>query len=131
MKILVTGSREFDDYDLLEYTLDILPIDFIVVGDARGADHLTRQYAKEKHLECQVFYANWEEHGKAAGAVRNQHMLDTHPVRNQHMLDTHPDVELVVAFPTRSSVGTWDMIDRAVKAEIEVQIKHGHDIQST
>jgi hypothetical protein len=120
MKILVTGSREFDDYDLLEYTLDILPIDFIVVGDARGADHLTRQYAKEKHLECQVFYANWEEHGKAAGAVRNQHMLDT-----------HPDVELVVAFPTRSSVGTWDMIDRAVKAEIEVQIKHGHDIQST
>jgi hypothetical protein len=99
MKIIITGSRNFDNYDLLEYTLDVLPIDFIVVGDARGADKLARDYAKEKHLDCQVYSANWDTEGRAAG-----------PLRNQRMLDAHPDAEMVIAFPTESSVGTWDMV---------------------
>ena len=48
--------------------------------------------------------ADWTKHGKAAG-----------PIRNQKMLDECPD--LVVAFP--GGKGTADMVRRAMKAGID------------
>lgn len=51
--------------------------------------------------------ADWKTHGKRAGSIRNQKMID----------DYHP--QLVVAFP--GGAGTADMVRRARAAGIEVR----------
>jgi len=53
-----------------------------------------------------VFLANWRTHGKAAGPIRNQQMLD----------EGRP--HLVVAFP--GGTGTADMVRRAKAAGVPV-----------
>ena len=83
VRIIVAGSRGFDDYDLLRDTLDNyitetlegLRIE-IVSGGARGADALGERYAKERDNKLRVFPANWKEHGKSAGYIRNKQMAE-------------------------------------------------------
>jgi hypothetical protein len=48
MKTAVIGSRRFNDYALLQQTLDTYTISQIISGGAKGADTLAEQYAKEK-----------------------------------------------------------------------------------
>ncbi len=78
MKVLVIGSRGFDDYELLKETLDDLLSNAsdieIVSGGAKGADSLAERYAKEKGCSCRVFPAEWSKYGKSAGYLRNAEM---------------------------------------------------------
>lgn len=120
MRVLVCGGRDFDDWDLLSYTLYTifndgvrdLTLPFVVItGDACGADWLARAWAKYKKIDFnsisyEGYPADWKTHGKAAGSIRNQQMLD----------EGKPD--LVVAFP--GGRGTADMVKRAKRANIEV-----------
>lgn len=120
MRVLVCGGRDFDDFHLLDKTLDQIDFDneieLIIQGGAIGADFLSRVWAKSMSIPWIEFSANWNKYGKKAGPIRNQQMLD----------EGKPD--LVVAFPTEDSVGTWDMVKRATEAGIEVQIvKKGPD----
>lgn len=123
MRVLVCGGRDFDDYYLLEKTLNKYwyevhrPNDpeFIVIeGGARGADALAALWVKnefvDKNKHLITFPADWDKHGKAAGPIRNQQMID----------EGKPD--LVIAFPTKNSRGTWDMIRRAEKHNIKTII---------
>jgi hypothetical protein len=80
-----------------------LPIAHIIHGNARGVDTLADRYAVVNWLKLSVFPADWTSHGKAAGFIRNQQMIDENP-------------DLVLAFnPGR---GTEDTIRRAKKASI-------------
>lgn len=115
-RILVCGGRDFLDYLKLGDTLDSLideledPSDAVIIqGGAKGADFLAKAYAYcwgWGGLMCEEYPADWGKHGKAAGSIRNQQMLD----------EGKPD--LVVAFPGGS--GTADMVRRARKAGVEV-----------
>jgi len=119
MRVLVCGGRDYDDWDTLHYTLYNIFDDgvrnlnetfTIVEGGAIGADFLARAWGKYMSIEFPVvveeYPADWKTHGKAAGFIRNQQMLD----------EGKPD--LVVAFPGGN--GTADMIRRAEKAGIPV-----------
>jgi hypothetical protein len=110
MRVLVCGSRNFTDYNLLEKTLEALAITTVIEGEARGADKLARVYAKRRGLDVIPFPALWDKHGKAAGPIRNKQML----------VEGRP--ELVVAFRGPNSRGTQNMIDQATKAGIEVKV---------
>jgi len=68
--------------------------------------------ATEYGFDVEVYAAEWYRFGKAAGPIRNQQMLD----------EGKPD--LVVAFHNNlsRSRGTRDMINRAKKALIPVQV---------
>lgn len=78
--IIVAGSRDFDNYELLRKVIDDVitrndiknPI--IVEGGAKGADTLAKKYAKEHHLNLKEFPADWETHGRSAGYKRNRQM---------------------------------------------------------
>jgi len=101
IKLIIAGSRDFDDYSLLEkevdtYILDTLfnldknlydcyllrtlteevygdiPIE-IVSGGARGADRLGELYARNRKLVIKQFIPNWSI-GKSAGYIRNEEM---------------------------------------------------------
>jgi len=82
------------------------PITFLIQGGARGADRCALEWVMAKRLPNKTYKANWERHGRAAGPIRNQFMLD----------DGKPD--LVLAFP--GGDGTADMVSRAQKGGYKV-----------
>ncbi len=79
MKIIIAGSRDFDDYDLLREKCDLILSNIktveIVSGQARGADSLGEKYAKEKGYKLKLFPADWSQ-GKMAGMIRNKQMAE-------------------------------------------------------
>lgn len=118
MRVLVCGGRKFEDFDLMLETLSKYfngPGDTLIHGCAKGADQLA-EYVLTMHMfselsnipAIQRFPADWEKHGKAAGPIRNQQMLD----------EGKPD--LVLVFP--GGKGTADMVLKAEKACIRTII---------
>lgn len=78
MVAAVTGSRTWKSPNLLVAVLDsqLARIERLVVGDAKGADRFAALWAKEHGVPYFVYEADWEQHGKAAGMLRNRLMLD-------------------------------------------------------
>lgn len=102
MKILVCGGRAYNNQPVVFAALDTLhtikPISLLINGGATGADSISSRWAHWANVEYIIYRAEWNRHGKRAGFVRNQLMLDQ-------------NLELVVAFPGGN--GTYDMIGRA------------------
>jgi hypothetical protein len=54
-----------------------LPDDAVVVcGMARGADECGKQWAEHNGVTVKEFPADWEQHGKRAGFIRNKAMAE-------------------------------------------------------
>ena len=49
----------------------------IVAGAAPGADTLAAEWARENGVPVEEHPAKWDEHGRAAGAIRNIEMLNS------------------------------------------------------
>ncbi len=87
-KLIVAGSRGIRDWGLFVWTLEDtlrlwrgdrdlggLELAEIVSGHAwRGVDRLGERYAKEHGIPLKLFPARWDEHGRAAGPIRNREM---------------------------------------------------------
>lgn len=111
MKVLVTGGRDFDDAVTLESWLGGIhkdhKISLLIEGNCpTGADKMARKFAAKYGIQGMSVAADWATHGKAAGPIRNQQMLD----------ETKPDV--VVVF--KGGKGTADMKRRAIRAGVRV-----------
>ena len=78
MKTIISGCRDFTDYNLLKSKLDYYRKDHtiteVVSGAASGADTLGENYAVENELPVKQFKANWKQYGNAAGPIRNRQM---------------------------------------------------------
>lgn len=76
----VTGSREFNNKDLLFQTLDgLLKVHqfiTIVSGGAKGADSLAKEYATSHNLNIIEYLPEYEKHGKIAPFIRNGHIAE-------------------------------------------------------
>jgi hypothetical protein len=82
-RVIVAGSRDFTDYEMLKAHLDKLLMFIsvkdsiqIVCGGARGSDTLGERYAKERGYDIAYFEADWDTHGKSAGYKRNVLMAE-------------------------------------------------------
>jgi hypothetical protein len=110
-KVIVAGSRSFNDYEHLEKTLDTLlqnkKFVEILSGGADGADKLGEQYAKTHGHILTVVPAQWSKHGKSAGPIRNKRMASM--------------AEALVAFWDGESKGTKSMLEEARKAGLEIR----------
>ena len=110
MRVLVCGGRNYTDWravsDALRRLHDNTPIEIIIHGCASGADTLAARWAFLAGICVHAFGADWAPHGKAAGPIRNQQMLDK----------GRPN--LVVAFP--GGKGTADMLRRAEAAGVKI-----------
>lgn len=111
MRIIITGSRHLDDYDLVYRALlryagrnNVT----VVHGGAPGADTLAAEIAEGLGFNVESYPADWSI-GKKAGPLRNQHMVDL-------------GAKICLAFPTADSRGTWDCVNRAKDAGIKVKI---------
>jgi hypothetical protein len=107
VRVLVCGGRNYADTPSVFATLDEIMPTHVIHGAASGADHIAGMWATARKVPCTAYPADWRKHGKAAGPIRNQVMLES----------SKPD--LVIAFPGGS--GTADMIRRAAAAGIEVR----------
>lgn len=108
MRVLVCGGRDYTDKAYLWSVLDGLgppEVTEIISGMAPGADTFAAEWAERSGFPLHRFPADWNKHGRAAGPIRNQQMLD----------EGKPD--LVVAFP--GGRGTADMVRRARAAGVE------------
>lgn len=79
IRLLVSGSRTFDDKKLLYKEIDNFikengNIAEIISGKAKGADTLGEQYAKDRGIKLIEFPAEWDVYGKKAGYMRNVEM---------------------------------------------------------
>lgn len=110
MRVIVCGGRDYADdarvRAVLDAGIDGQPITELAEGGAGGADEHADEWAVMRGVESKTYKAEWAKHGKAAGPIRNQQMLD----------EFKPDA--VIAFP--GGTGTADMVRRAKAAGVRV-----------
>lgn len=78
MRVLLTGSRDWSDEQVLKDVVAIFgPSDVLLSGAClTGADAMAEKHwpgVVERHP------ADWKAHGKRAGFVRNQEMVESQP----------------------------------------------------
>ena len=117
-KILVCGSRYFNQYSRLKYDLRRVLNHFnldadnveIVSGHCYGADYLGERFAREHNIKTKLFKAEWDKYGLSAGPIRNNQMIN-------YIKDS--DQPIVIAFLTPTSRGTRNTIDLARANKIQ------------
>ncbi len=114
LKVIVAGSRDFNDYKKLENILDKFnlliknkgyEINQIISETCKGADLLGERYAKENNIDIVRFPAKWNTYGKKAGYLRNLEMGEYG--------------DILIAFPIGESKGTYNMINIMKKLKKE------------
>ena len=122
LRIIIAGSRDFNDYELLKKSAieiitkkTMLPdLTRIISGGARGADTLGERFANEMGLEISRFIPDWDGLGKRAGYVRNAEMAKFAVEDDSY--------GVLIAFWDGKSRGTKHMIDLANKYGLEVHV---------
>lgn len=116
-RVIIAGTRDFNDYDLLKKYCDYMLSKkvesgeqiTIISGGASGADALGEKYAKERGYSLRLFPAQWEKYGRQAGPMRNREMAD--------------NADALIAYWDGKSRGTKNMIEEAKKRGLKVAIK--------
>lgn len=107
---LICGGRNFMDWEMFSAAMgDLVRLrgmpEVVIHGAANGADRLASYWADKHALGVRAYPADWKTHGRKAG-----------PIRNQEMIEQKPD--FVIAFP--GGRGTADMVRRAREAGVDV-----------
>lgn len=112
MRVLFSGSRKFVDPMPVNEALQRLArkaVDpamvAVVHGGAPGLDSLVDALGRSMGMQVEVHRADWNTHGKAAGVLRNQKMVEL-------------GADMLFAYPLPDGRGTQDCIARAVAAGI-------------
>jgi len=134
VKILVTGSRDFNDYGAVARALTVaidelkyrFPDDkriIVMHGAARGADALAKEFVNKTErtfrshgytIQEVGYPARWNKHGKQAG-----------PIRNALMVGKMPDLVLAFFLRGATNYGTTDCHTKAKIAGLETKVIWG------
>ena len=129
-RVIIAGTREFDDVYLLFAIMDDYrkiakelgkDDDYeVVCGGARGADAAGALWAYNRGLPVKHFPADWDADPRGAGYKRNEQMARYASERNG----------MLVAFWDEKSKGTKHMIDLAKQYGLEVRIiKYAKEVE--
>ncbi len=97
-KYLYDEQKAFRQLTALLWMSDYKDLE-IISGGAKGADTVGERFARGNRIPLKVFPADWDEHGKAAGHIRNRQMGDY--------------ADRLIAFWDGESRGTKGMIEYA------------------
>jgi hypothetical protein len=111
MRVLVCGSRDWKWKGVIKRVLAQSGATTIIHGCCRGADRMAGEVAHELGLAVIACPADWQKHGKKAG-----------PIRNQEMLEHKPAMVLAFCDDLDNSRGTKDMSHRAINAGVPVRV---------
>lgn len=111
-RLAVSGGRQFTNRDLLYATLDEVhrsrPVTVLIHGGAQGADTLAASWASDNGIPVVPLEPDYDFHGPSAPRERNTEIVEL--------------ADELVAFPVKSSKGTWDAVRKARKKGIPVQV---------
>lgn len=128
VKVLIAGSRDFNNYEMLKSKVDFLLQNIkdeiiIISGTAKGADRLGEEYANEKGYKIERYPALWynlsepckikyDSLGKAynvlAGLKRNEYMVK--------------EADYIIEFWNGKSSGTKYTIEYARKLGKKIKV---------
>jgi DNA modification methylase len=107
LRVAVVGSRKITDPTVVTSNLDkikeAVSIFQVVSGGAPGIDTIAEEYADDSKQPKNIFPADWNKHGKAAGYIRNG--------------DIVANSDVTLAFWDGKSSGTLDTITKSQKAK--------------
>ena len=114
MRILVSGSRDWPYPEIVWRALAVFAVSnrsvTVVEGGARGADQHAFDWAQGMgNAASERHPADWARHGKAAGFIRNQEMVDL-------------GADVCLVFRYNGSRGATDLLNRARKAGIRCRL---------
>jgi hypothetical protein len=111
MRTIIAGGRNIHDYQLVLSAVaeSSIPISVVVSGGAQGVDYLGERYAREEGYPLDVYPADWNKHGRAAGPIRNAEMAE--------------NADALIAIWDGQSRGTKNMIEIARKRGLTVYVK--------
>lgn len=108
-RVAIIGSRKFPQLKAVEAFVDGLPAGTVVIsGGAVGVDLTAEIAAKTRGLEVISFPAQWGLHGRRAGFIRNQLIVN--------------EADIIVAFWDGKSKGTSHTVSLAKKAKKPVLV---------
>ena len=118
--IVACGGRDLiiSDQDCARSMLAVVPgcnVHLLIHGNAKGADAAIAGAAYQLGWPCIGISADWLKHGKAAGPIRNQQLLQL-AIEKAIALQSPTQEQisiLVIAFP--GGKGTADLIQQARK----------------
>jgi len=110
MIYIIAGSRNFKDKETFFFSMldHRATVSKVVSGCALGPDTWGEEWAEMEGIEVIRMPANWTDHGKSAGPIRNAEMADI--------------ADVLIAFWDGESRGTADMIKKALNKGLEVHV---------
>ncbi len=116
MKVIIAGSRTIGGGSMdaacraIDMAIEMsgFKITEVVSGTSGAADMAGERWATKHGIIIMQFVPDWNEYGKAAGPMRNQHMANY--------------ADALIAVWDGVSRGTRDMIRRAKKAGLKVKV---------
>lgn len=111
MKVIISGSRTCTVMNQVVKAIEESGFDItrVLSGGCRGVDKMGEIWAQKMDVAYEVHKADWNEHGKSAGPIRNQKMVD--------------NADALIAVWDGASRGTRDIIERARKKGLKVYVK--------
>lgn len=111
-KVIIAGSRTFRNHRIVrqycdKYLQNKTDIE-IVSGGADGVDKLGEKYAREHNYKLTIMNADWKQHDKSAGPIRNRQMAEY--------------ADAAIVYWDMSSKGTKNMIDIAREKGLLVRV---------
>ncbi|MCE5254205.1 MAG: DUF2493 domain-containing protein [Actinomycetia bacterium] len=111
MRLLVCGDRNWTDDAVILAQLELRRPDAVIHRADKGAGKMAGEAAEYLHISHGGPVVNWHDHGREAGSIANQAMIDERP---DLVLAFHDDLD--------TSKVTKDIIDRALLAGVRVLV---------
>lgn len=118
--VLVTGSREWCDALVMRERLQRYPSGTLLIhGAAQGADGLAHEIGSRLGFRT-LWEFYFSDLDRAGGSARNALLVDLAAAYARHGYTV-----VVEAFPTASSRGTWNCVNLAKAAGLQVEVTRG------
>ena len=113
MSVIIAGSRNLvittEELESIINESGLCIKTLINGGYHTGIDAVAREYAKLHNIRTEIYSANWNDHGPAAGPIRNRLMASK--------------AEALIAVYRERTPGTQNMILEAKKRKLRVFVK--------
>lgn len=120
MDVIIAGSRSINDKEdkteIVGKAIESAPfdIDKVIHGGAKGVDSIAEELSQEHfELKTEIYPAEWEQFGDAAGPRRNRQMAK--------------EADALIAVWDGDSSGTRNMINEALRHGLQIFVHNFSD----
>jgi hypothetical protein len=111
MRTIIAGSRTITDQTEVDEAIKNsgFTITEVLSGGARGVDTLGEAWANAHSIPYSIFLADWQQHEKAAGPIRNSEMA--------------ANADALILVWDGASRGSQDMLTKAIARGLKIHVR--------